>query len=290
MGTEVPTLESVDMVCLVLGPAGDIAWANASGKRLGQAGGQAQPIEARIEAWADPGSRPLIRSMLEEVIKHGRSEGTVQMGRTPAVANRYYQLVMRRTEGADAAGRPRATPGPGIVVQGWDVTALVQRQQELEVRAFRDSLTGVSSRWAFISRLELELERSRGTGDRVALLFADVDRFKQVNDSFGHEAGDCVLARIGSRFQAALRPGDTVGRLGGDEFAVICPASTGWTAVSSVMNRLRAAAAEPIALATGVVEVTVSIGAAFADEVDLEAAALMAQADARMFRAKTARR
>lgn len=288
MATDLPTLESVDMVCLVLGPAGGITWANASGRRLNHWGDDARLIGARVEDLVHAASQALVRALIEQAVRQGRSEGTVQWAGPGTAPARYCHLVLSHDEDPYAANG--SNPTPEILVQGWDVTVLVRRQQELEAQAFRDPVTGVSSRWAFMNRLQHELDHSRGTGNRVALLFADVDRFKLVNDTFGHEAGDCVLATIAARFQSSLRPGDTLGRIGGDEFAAICPSTAGWTAISSVMDRLRAAAAEPIMLTAGVVEVTVSIGAAFADEVALGATALMAQADARMFLAKAARR
>lgn len=276
------------MACFVLGPGGVINWANASGRRLGRG----DAARARVQELVHASSRDDLHRLVAQAMDTGRSEGTVRLAAVAATLPRYYQVVLRRTEDTSGAGLSGPSgPAPvNLLMQGWDVTALVQRQQELETRAFQDALTGVSSRWAFIARLEHELERSRGNGQSVALLFADVDRFTLVNDTFGHEAGDCVLAELATRFQATLRPGDTLGRIGGVEFAVICPSTPGWTAVTSVMERLRAVAAEPIPLPAGVVRVTVSIGAAFADEVDLGVHALLAQADARMFGVKTASR
>jgi len=278
------------MVCLVLGPAGDISWANASGRRLSSRPDNAQLIGARIEDLVHATSQVLVRALIEQAIHEGRSEGTVQWADPGAAPARFYQLVLRSDDNYCGASDSDPDARPEILVQGWDVSAFMLRQQELELQAFQDALTGVSSRWAFMGRLEHELERARTGGNRIAVLFADVDRFKDVNDTFGHKVGDFVLAEIASRFQSVLRPEDTLGRIGGDEFAVIFPSTAGWTAVSSIMERLRVVAAEPIVVATAVINVTVSIGAAFADESGLEANALIAQADARMFRTKAASR
>jgi len=288
MATELLTLEDLDLACLVLRPDRVVSWANACGRRLNGGPGEAGPVGARIEQLVHASSRTEIRRLIAQAVEDGRSEGMVRVVELEPTRPRYYQFVLRRDENHSAVDRFGAISAANVLLQGWNVTELIQRQQELETRALRDALTGASSRWAFMVQLEQELERARRTGQRVALLFADVDRFKRVNDTFGHAAGDSVLAEIASRFQRTLRPADTLGRIGGDEFAVICPATPDWPAVSSVMDRLRTVAAEPVRLPAGVVTVTVSIGAALADEVDLGAGALLAQADARMFGAKTA--
>jgi two-component system, cell cycle response regulator len=290
MATDLPTLDSVDMACLVLGPDRVVTWANASGRRLGGRPGKVHLGGTRIEDLIHASSRSEIRRLIAQVVDQGRSEGVVRVTENGSAPARYYQMVLCRAEDHYVPDVPTSIRASSLLVQGWNVTTLIQRQQELEARALRDALTGVSSRWAFMARLEHELERSRQTGQRVALLFADVDRFKQVNDNYGHEAGDSVLAEIAARFRATLRPSDVLGRIGGDEFAVICPSTPDWAAVSSVMDRLRAIAAQPISVAGGTVQLTVSIGAAFADEVDLGISALMARADARMFGVKAAGR
>src|SRR5439155_22609636 len=93
---------------------------------------------------------------------------------------------------------------------------------ELAHQALHDALTGLPNRTLFLDRLETALARSQRSAAAVAVLFLDVDRFKVINDSLGHDAGDRVLKDLSQRLQNVLRPGDTVARFGGDEFTILC--------------------------------------------------------------------
>src|SRR6185295_13643184 len=101
----------------------------------------------------------------------------------------------------------------------------VTRQRALEYdlrhQALHDGLTGLPNRKLFLDRLEHAITRARATGEQAAVLYLDLDGFKKVNDSLGHNAGDLLLRTTAERLAAALRPHDTVARLGGDEFAVL---------------------------------------------------------------------
>jgi diguanylate cyclase (GGDEF)-like protein len=144
------------------------------------------------------------------------------------------------------------------------VYVLKSRNDDLIERLFEaartDRLTGLANRRGFDERLELELERSRRTAQPVALLFGDIDHFKEVNDRFGHPAGDAVLTAVGRAAQGAMRKVDTMARLGGDEFAVILP-STGADGALEVAERLRGEvphlfhdAHDPLTMSFGIVE------------------------------------
>ncbi|MBI5283554.1 MAG: EAL domain-containing protein [Chloroflexi bacterium] len=108
-----------------------------------------------------------------------------------------------------------------VSVMARDVSTQKQLEDELRHQAFHDPLTGLSNRARFHDRLEHALTRSRRTAEQVAVVFIDLDEFKAVNDSHGHELGDALLVAVGTRLAEMLREGDTIARLGGDEFALL---------------------------------------------------------------------
>jgi diguanylate cyclase (GGDEF)-like protein len=151
--------------------------------------------------------------------------------------------------------------------------------------ALRDGLTGLPNRALLLDRIELALADLRRRGGNVCVLFIDLDGFKAVNDTLGHDAGDEVLVEVAARLRRGVRASDTVARLGGDEFVIVCPEDADAAAVEQLAERLRAALAEPVAIHGGSCSVTASIGIAAADDASTPAEALRA-ADAAMYRAK----
>ncbi len=151
-------------------------------------------------------------------------------------------------------------------------------------QATHDPLTGLPNRSLVLDRLEQALARAQRTGGRVTVLFADLDRFKVVNDSFGHSAGDGVLLCVSERLRAAVRPHDTVGRLAGDEFVVVCEDLTDREALD-VARRMAAAVAQPIVLGGRESVITASIGIAHADP-GTRPEEMLRDSDVAMYRAK----
>jgi diguanylate cyclase (GGDEF)-like protein len=151
-------------------------------------------------------------------------------------------------------------------------------------QATHDPLTGLPNRSLVLDRLDQALARSQRTGGRVTVLFADLDRFKVVNDSFGHSAGDGLLLSISERLQAAVRPHDTVGRLAGDEFVIICEDLDDREAVD-VAERVADTVAQPILLGGRETVITASIGIAHA-EPGTRAEDMLRDSDVAMYRAK----
>ena len=165
-----------------------------------------------------------------------------------------------------------------------DVTERVQLRRELEHRATTDHLTACLNRAATLDLLAVTLAHHDQAGG-TAVVFIDLDRFKTVNDRFGHAAGDRLLLIAAQRLRAAGRDGDHVGRVGGDEFLVICPAVADAATALAIGNRLLASLTATIRVATHSVDLRASVGVAWtAGPVDPDV--LIAQADNAMYRSK----
>ncbi|AOJ66528.1 diguanylate cyclase [Burkholderia ubonensis] len=174
-------------------------------------------------------------------------------------------------------------------LEDWQNT-LRDENASLEHKATHDALTGLPNREQFESRLALALSEARVTGQRVAVLYLDCDRFKEINDGFGHEAGDVVLIGIASRLRAQLREADLVARLGGDEFAVMLTPVREADSVGRIADAILSGMAPSIVLADGrTVPTMMSIGIALYPDHASDASGLLRAADAAMYRAKRAR-
>lgn len=154
-------------------------------------------------------------------------------------------------------------------------------------QAKHDPLTGLPNRTFFAERLEQAIGRCRRQGSVCAVLVVDLDRFKQVNDTLGHHAGDQLLTECARRMTMALRDGDVVARMGGDEFAVLLPRVTGPEDADLVARRLESLVGAPYELSGGVAEIACSIGVALLDG-DTDVDEVIREADAAMYGAKTA--
>jgi len=167
-----------------------------------------------------------------------------------------------------------------------DIVALKLAEERMRHLANHDALTGLPNRLLLADRLEQSLQRHRRHGWGVALMFCDLDGFKSVNDDYGHEVGDALLATVAVRMREVVRETDTVARLGGDEFVVLCESWIAEVDLMRIARRLVDAVSKPIRLGPHVLTVGISIGVAIArvgcDSYD----ALMAMADVAMYRAK----
>ncbi len=153
--------------------------------------------------------------------------------------------------------------------------------------ATRDPLTGLPNRAALMDRLRQGVKAAAREKHQMAFMFLDLDRFKQVNDRFGHAAGDALLQRAGERMVSVLRDSDTVARLGGDEFAVVLPKLEDVDAARQVAEKLIAAIGAPMPIEDGVLQVECSVGlTVFPDDGDSDEL-LIRHADLAMYQAKS---
>ncbi|WP_322044225.1 diguanylate cyclase domain-containing protein [Paraburkholderia sp. J67] len=160
----------------------------------------------------------------------------------------------------------------------------------LEHKATHDALTGLPNRSQFETRLKNALDEAMVTGQRVAVLYLDCDRFKEINDCLGHEAGDAVLISIAARLRTQLREVDLVARLGGDEFAVMLAPMHELASATRIAEDIASGMTPPIALPDGrTVATMMSIGIALYPDHACDASGLLRAADAAMYRAKRAR-
>ncbi|MEO0650109.1 MAG: GGDEF domain-containing protein [Planctomycetota bacterium] len=195
------------------------------------------------------------------------------------------RLQVEMTEGTirDLSRRPR-----GRVLVLRDDSQRAALEHELRELAFRDRLTGLANRALLTERMDLELAHAQRDGTRLAVLFIDLDGFKQINDRFGHHVGDDVLRGVAARMRGSLRAADTVARLAGDEFVVLLPRITDREDVGPIAAKVLESLSEPFVLAGERLEVTPSIGVALLEDDGETAHELLQRADQAMYRAKAA--
>jgi diguanylate cyclase (GGDEF)-like protein len=179
---------------------------------------------------------------------------------------------------------------------GWvathdDITEQRRSSARIAFLAHHDALTGLANRAAISQRIEEAAARERRTGEPFTVLLLDLDRFKQVNDTMGHAAGDALLCEVASRLKSTLRETDTLGRLGGDEFVVIqTRAVNPRQAATAFANRIVELLSRPFHLERSDVSIGVSIGIALAPEHASDPTSLLKMADLALYQAKSAGR
>jgi diguanylate cyclase (GGDEF)-like protein len=194
----------------------------------------------------------------------------------------------------EGPGRLRPTPDlldrlSGVAAQATTALQNGQLVDQITYQALHDQLTGLANRVQFTTELRSAVHDARESGADVSLVYLDLDRFKPVNDDYGHEVGDALLAAVADRLRTCTRSTDVVARLGGDEFAVLVTAQSA-EAVTLLPDRIRSAFTAPFEIDTLRIELGASVGRAAypADAEDAES--LLRVADAAMFAAKRSRR
>lgn len=199
---------------------------------------------------------------------------------TKAGERRILEISCRQIPGLGTTG--------GMQVIGRDIAERKELQAMLEHQALHDTLTGLPNRTLLHERLQQAIIGTRRTGGTLALMLLDLDRFKEINDTFGHQVGDGLLRQIGPRLQEQMRELDTVARLGGDEFAIVLPNADA-AGAALVARRLLEAIDRPFAVDGRLFEVGVSLGIALCPDHGDDTATLLRRADIAMYVAKRTR-
>ncbi len=167
-----------------------------------------------------------------------------------------------------------------------DVSQLKEARMRMEELAYVDSLTGLANRVLFRDRLEQVLKSLQRSGSSAALLYLDLDEFKRINDSMGHDVGDALLMKVAESLRQCVRHQDTVARMGGDEFVILLTDIDGMSGASAVARKIMETMSHPVQLLKNEILITPSIGITLAPADSLNADILLKNADMAMYKAK----
>ncbi len=225
-------------------------------------------------------SLAMVRSLSQE-LQDGRQKRNRMLAKNVRKDGRVIHCEWFNSAFFDATGRLSS-----ILGLAHDVTASVEAEEQLRQAAVHDALTGLPNRSSLAARLEHAIVRVNRSGDRLALLFIDLDRFKKVNDTLGHAAGDEVLRQAAARIRTCVREVDTVARLGGDEFVVLLETDVRPDTPSIIGERIRGAFEAPFQWKATDVNCGASVGVSLYPDHARDPEHLLATADEAMYRAK----
>jgi diguanylate cyclase (GGDEF)-like protein len=278
-------IETIDEVVLRYVPADDRWRTTVKGPGLAELLG---PLAAQAPDPLDAAALALDRTRLtqhrERALRDGRSEVEVRVaGRE---GRRWVAERLRAREEPGGAWVVAATL-TDITERRLIAAELAAARDEAERRARTDALTNVANRLHFGELLDVAIDRYHRDGTPFGLVLLDLDRFKEINDAYGHLAGDDVLVEVAGRLAARLRGSDVAARRGGEVFAILLNATTTPAELAAAAEGLRDAVTVGPITATGhLLQVTVSVGGAIAGEHGRSADQLLAAADAALYRAK----
>jgi diguanylate cyclase (GGDEF)-like protein/PAS domain S-box-containing protein len=264
---------------------GETVLSEAWAELLGRTPGETRTTVAELSALVHPEEIGRLSRESMEVAQGRREEYAVEH-RIRAESGHWKWILSRGkvVERDPATGQALRMMGTNL-----DITARKQGEMRLEQLANYDTLTGAANRNLFGNRLAQAIARSRRTKDRAALMYLDIDKFKGINDTLGHAAGDALLREFAARLKAVVRDTDTVGRLGGDEFAVLMEDVKDAEAPARVAQKILEAMRSPVDAVGKPVTVTTSIGVALFDGA-ADPEALAKRADEALYEAKAAGR
>jgi diguanylate cyclase (GGDEF)-like protein/PAS domain S-box-containing protein len=228
----------------------------------------------------------MVHPDIREIVRRrglARQKGDPQLSR--------YEIRIVRKDGEIrwldySAGLIELEGSPAVLGTAFDVTERKRAEERIRSLAYHDTLTGLPNRLLFADRLGLAVAQAHRLGQRLAVLFLDLDGFKLINDSLGHSLGDRLLEVVAERIQGALREGDTVARLGGDEFTLLLPGVSRAEDAPKVAEKILETLRQPVAIDGRELYVTGSVGISLYPDDGSDPETLVRNADAAMYRAK----
>ncbi|HEX3723641.1 MAG TPA: diguanylate cyclase, partial [Nitrolancea sp.] len=230
-------------------------------------------------SFVHPHDLPRIQNVMTELVQEPGGMRSVEMRlRQTDGSWRYYDAI-----GTNQLNNPDIN---GIVVTAHDITERKELEQRLNWQALHDPLTNLANRSLLLNDLAHALARIERNDEMVALLYLDIDGFKEVNDSLGHPAGDQLLILIGERLQSSVRAGETVARLGGDEFVVLLEGLARPADAERAASRILATLRVPVYLDSQPIAITSSIGISVAANRSIDPTEMLIEADTALYAAK----
>lgn len=276
-------VETLTDMAGVLDGSGRWVWASPTYRGLlGDGPTPGEPVEQTIH----PDERQAVRSTVDRILRGDLPEATETYRLWSSLERRWVWLESSCVDHRDDPAID------GLVLSTRDVTRRVEAEEALRQQALHDGLTDLPNRTLLHDRLERAAARARRHVQPFAVLFFDLDHFKEVNDSLGHATGDDLLVTVAGRLRAAVRAEDTLARLGGDEFVLVAEQLHDRTVdeeVEALCELVASTVAEPVHLADRVVEIGASIGVVVSRGYD-PAGDLLRDADVAMYEAKDAGR
>lgn len=271
-------LETTHEGIMITNPAGIVEKVNPAFTTI--TGFRPHEVMGRLAHLFDPGLR--------------QKEFVAELGQALEVDGQWQGELWNRRKSGEAypewatvsAIRDSSGVTVNLVVVFSDITEIKRSVEEITHQAYHDALTGLPNRLLFNDRLEVALSQARRSSGKLAIIFLDLDRFKEVNDTLGHDVGDLLLKAVSERLKDSLREEDTVARLGGDEFIILLHALDRKPGAEEVARKLVATLAEPVELGEHRVKVTTSLGVAVYPDHGEDAESLIKNADLAMYQAK----